>query len=212
MFIRYFVVFLLFGASLQSQSTVAVHDSSLLRGTHEIPLYATLSISSGDSVCVNVHFNPQLLDITGISSSQLSVTQAQYTVEKASLSSALLHLSFLSGGISITNAVLLSLHVELLAGPDSLTVLEPNFLCRNGQAVSGVTFKTGTLHLLDDIPVKPADIEFLGTAFPHPGNDQRFAYHILQKCSHPRNGERSQLDWRSIQLGFDYLLFLLYCR
>ncbi len=183
MLIRYIVALLLLCVVAQAQSSLAVHDSSMLRGRHTIPLYATLNIASGDSVCADIHFNPQLVAVHDLSSAQVNVTQLLYNLSTQSQTSATLHLSFLSNGLNLQNAAVLQMHIELLAGPDTLTTLSPTYLCRNGQSVGGATFTPGTMYMLDDIPVKPIQIEYLSTPFPHPGSNQSFKYKIIQKCS-----------------------------
>ncbi len=183
MFLRTIVAFLLSSVCIHAADSFAVHDSTLRRGQHSIAVYANLSTGNSDSCCLDLQYNPMLLSISGADALLPAIKGLEFLTERLSSQLALLHLRFSTDSMHLVNEKLLSLRIEVLAGPDSVCTIAPTYACKNGVAISPVSFSTGVIHIEDGIPVRPVAMEWLGVAYPQPGSSQQFRYRLLQACS-----------------------------
>ncbi len=174
-------LFLGFVQHCVAQDRVEFHDSTLHRGLHVIPLYATFSVADGDSVSLTVSFDPNLVDISEVSSPILGIRISNFSSNINGVHDGTFQVSFHAPTLRLNNQVLLNFSVNLLAGSDSVTSLKATSISRNSQAWTQVQSIAGIMHMVDAPPTTETVIEYLFIGPPHPSDAPLMKFYVIQK-------------------------------
>ncbi len=171
------------GVSLHAQITIAIHDSSLQRSHHGIPLYGSVQLHQGDSLDILIAVDPRMVDLDSVVSAQSAIPSVQGSLRIVRQDSAVLQIRLWSNSLTISQAPLAMLYLNLLAGPDTLTTLRPILVLLNSVPVDSTTLSAGLLHYLNADPVNSKDGEYIGVIYPNPGVAPAIRYRLLNACA-----------------------------
>ncbi|MFC2129825.1 hypothetical protein ACFLSQ_00165 [Bacteroidota bacterium] len=172
--IRYIWILILFicfsTANSISQISIQIKDTTINRGViSEVPIFGTLLENNLNELeivfeynALNIHIN----SISGGNDNAMKCPEPEYDIDLTDLRKALLTVQC-QDIMEVENGIFCILHIEGLAGPDSINILQPAKLLINGEERNDVVFESGTIKV-PGIPVIQSYPEGIGNNYPNP--------------------------------------------
>ncbi|MFM8178050.1 MAG: hypothetical protein ACKOAG_02555 [Candidatus Kapaibacterium sp.] len=174
--ILFFLLFLVSGFAVCAQEGVTVRDTSLFRGKNILPVDVRLNVSPGDTLSLHLAFDPRLIEMTGVTAGISVCDVRRWSVMRESEMRSVASIEVVLRGGGTADGEILRCGMDVLSGPDTITVIEPLPLRRNGDTVRGLALTPGRVRILNSTPIILQETEYLGPAYPSASRTPVFSF------------------------------------
>jgi hypothetical protein len=172
-FLSFIIVFffLISGNSLIfAQKNIGIKDTILYHDgfNSNVPVYSDINLQGAVDLTVKFRINLLLIDVKSISAGVdfgVNETSPSFKIVDTNLTESILEVSASNFNIS-NNGILFNIVLETLAGPDSVTFIEPFEVKINGVIDNSIILEKGKIVI--GIPVYPIINEGIQEVFPNP--------------------------------------------
>lgn len=171
-----FFLLMIIGTSGFAQTSVTVRDTGMVRGKNVLPVYVVSGVAKDDTLTVHIAFDPRLIEVGYVVTGNSGCDVRAWKVMNESAQRSVAMVEVVVRDDSAARGEMLRCGIDVLSGPDTVTIVEPVVYRRNGRAEADVTMRSGRISIRNSDPIILQETEYLGPAYPSASRTPVFAF------------------------------------